>query len=83
MNNKALLAASLIAVFVIGYYGASSVAFAQYMGNVGEAGETGVGTLEETLELARRRIEAAEAIVIFALRRKNLQVSYTFLQLHV
>ena len=38
-----------------------TVAHAQYMGNVGEEGQTGQNTLEETLELARRRIEAAEA----------------------
>ena len=61
MNNKALLAASLIAVFVIGYYGASSVAFAQYMGNVGQSGETGKYTLEEALEIQQRRIEVANA----------------------
>ena len=38
-----------------------SIAYAQYMGNVGGQGETGQNTLEETLELARRRIDAAEA----------------------
>lgn len=60
--NKPILIASILAVYVLGYYGiGAGVAFAQYMGNVGEAGETGSGTLEETLELARRRIEAAEA----------------------
>ena len=53
--------AGVLAVFVIGYYGMVGVAFAQYMGNVGDAGETGQNTLEETLELAKRRIEAAEA----------------------
>ena len=36
-------------------------AFAQYMGNVGSAGETGRGTLEETLELAKRKVEAVNA----------------------
>ena len=46
----------------MGYYGfGAGVAFGQYMGNVGDAGETGQNTLEETLELAVRRIEAAEA----------------------
>ncbi|NIT60394.1 MAG: hypothetical protein GWN00_30570 [Aliifodinibius sp.] len=59
--NKTVLFASLFAVYIIGYYGFTGAAFAQYMGNVGEQGETGAGTLEETLELARRRIEAAEA----------------------
>ncbi len=61
MNYKILLTASLIAVFVIGTYGASSVAFAQYMGNVGQGGETGSFTLEEALELQKRRVTAAEA----------------------
>ncbi len=61
MNYKILLTASLIAVFVIGTYGASSVAFAQYMGNVGSQGETGSFTLEEALEIQARRVQAAEA----------------------
>jgi hypothetical protein len=61
MNTKVLLAASLIAVFAIGIYAESAVAFAQYMGNVGGAGETGSYTLEEALELQRRRIESADA----------------------
>ncbi len=58
MNSKVLLTAFLIAVFVVGYYGSSVVAFAQYMGNVGGSGETGKFTLEEALELQRRRIES-------------------------
>jgi len=49
---------TLVAVGSMGFIG---FAYAQYMGNVGGAGETGAGTLEETLELAKRRIEAAEA----------------------
>ena len=61
MNNKALLAASLIAVFVVGTFGASSVAFAQYMGNVGSGGETGSYTLEEALEIQKRRVDSAAA----------------------
>jgi hypothetical protein len=62
MNKKVLLTASLIAVvFTMGYYAESAVAFAQYMGNVGGAGETGSYTLEEALEIQRRRIESAEA----------------------
>ncbi len=61
MNKKILLTASLIAVFTIGYYAESAVAFAQYMGNVGSEGGTGSYTLEEALELQRRRIESAEA----------------------
>jgi len=61
MNKTILLAASLVAVFTMGYYAENVVAFAQYMGNVGDQGETGAYTLEEALEIQRRRIEAAEA----------------------
>jgi len=61
MNYKVLFAASLIAVFTMGYYADNTIAFAQYMGNVGAGGETGTFTLEEALELQRRRIESAEA----------------------
>ncbi len=61
MNTKVIFAASLIAVFTMGYYADNTVAFAQYMGNVGSGGETGTYTLEEALELQRRRIESAEA----------------------
>ena len=60
MNTKILLTASLIAVFTIGM-SASSPAFAQYMGNVGDEGQTGSYTLEEALEIQTRRIAAAEA----------------------
>ncbi len=60
MNGKVILAAGLMTIFVMGYTGASSIAFGQYLGNVGDAGETGQNTLEETLELAKRRIEAAQ-----------------------
>jgi len=60
--NKPLLIASILAVYVMGYYGFGAIdAYAQYLGNVGDLGETGSQTLEETLELARRRIEAVEA----------------------
>lgn len=58
MNTKVILSVAIMTVFMLGYYGASSVAFAQYMGNVGSQGETGQGTLEETLELAIRKGEA-------------------------
>ncbi len=61
MNTKVLFAAMLVAVFTMGYYADNTVAFAQYMGNVGSQGETGSYTLEEALELQRRRIESAEA----------------------
>jgi hypothetical protein len=58
--NKTLLIATIFAVYVLGYYGATELAFAQYMGNVGEEGETGARTLEEQLELARRAVEMAK-----------------------
>ncbi len=61
MNTKVLFAAMLVAVFTMGYYADNTVAFAQYMGNVGDRGETGTYTLEEALELQRRRIESAQA----------------------
>ena len=61
MNTKVLFAAMLVAVFTMGYYADNTVAFAQYMGNVGDQGQTGSYTLEEALELQRRRIESAEA----------------------
>ena len=37
------------------------VAYAQYMGNVGSKGETGSYTLEEALEIQKRRVDAAKA----------------------
>ena len=58
MNNKVLLTAALMAVFVVGTFGASSIAFAQYLGNVGEGGETGKFTLEEALALQRSRVDS-------------------------
>lgn len=61
MNTKVILSVAIMTVFMLGYYGASSAAFAQYLGNVGSQGETGQNTLEETLLLAQRRIEAAES----------------------
>jgi hypothetical protein len=61
MNSKIILTASLMAVFVVGTFGASSLAFAQYMGNVGSSGETGSYTLEEALELQKRRVDSATA----------------------
>ena len=56
--NKSIIFVVLASVFLMGTFGQ---AFAQYMGNVGSSGETGTGTLEETLELAKRKVEAAEA----------------------
>lgn len=59
--NKKILLASLFAVYVIGYLGMTGMAYAQYLGNVGQEGQTGAGTLEENLELAKRKVQAAEA----------------------
>ncbi len=61
MNTKVLLTASLIAVFTIGFFADNTVAFAQYMGNVGDQGQTGTFTLEEALALQRARVDSAEA----------------------
>ena len=51
----------MLAVVALGSLGFTGFAYAQYYGNVGGSGETGQNTLEETLELATRKIEAAEA----------------------
>jgi hypothetical protein len=61
MNTKVLFAAMLVAVFTMGYYADNTVAFAQYMGNVGSEGQTGTYTLEEALELQKRRVDSANA----------------------
>jgi len=61
MNTKVLFAAMLVAVFTMGYSAETTVAFAQYMGNVGSAGETGTYTLEEALALQRARVDSANA----------------------
>ena len=61
MNTKVLLTATMLAVFFFGTIGVTSVAYAQYMGNVGDQGETGSNTLEEALALQRSRIASAEA----------------------
>lgn len=37
------------------------VAYAQYMGNVGEEGKTGKNTLEETLRLSKERVDYTQA----------------------
>ena len=62
MNTKILLAASLIAVFTIGLSAQSSVAFAQYMGNVGSEGQTGSYTLEGTPYISADGVVGAAVI---------------------
>lgn len=61
MNKKMILTASLIAVFAVGYFADSSIAFAQYFGNVGSEGQTGQNTLEEALAIQAARIASAQA----------------------
>lgn len=56
---RAVLLGGLFALVGIGSLGFVGVAYAAYMGNVGDQGQTGQNTLEETLELAARRIDAA------------------------
>ena len=59
--NQTVLVAIVVGVFVAGSFGPYGLAFAQYMGNVGDKGQTGARTLEETLELAKRKVEMASA----------------------
>ena len=49
MDTKVLLMATMLSVFFFGAMGAASIAFAQYLGNVGSSGETGAHTLENVL----------------------------------
>ncbi len=56
MNKLVLFGALLASIMIVG---SVAPAFAQYMGNVGSAGETGVGTWEEQLKLARDKVTAA------------------------
>jgi uncharacterized protein YcfJ len=55
---KTILIASMLAIVALGSLGFTGMAYAVYSGNVGDDGETGQNTLEETLELAKRRIDA-------------------------
>ena len=58
--NKILIV-SIFAISIVGFYGTAGLAYAQYMGNVGSMGETGSSTLEETLQLARDRVNYVKA----------------------
>ena len=59
--NKALLGASILALMAITVSMMTAQAFAQYMGNVRDDGKTGKNTLEETLKLAKNRVDYAKA----------------------
>lgn len=57
---RTILLAGLFAMIGLGSVGFVGVAYAQYLGNVGDQGETGSRTLEENLELAKRRLDAVQ-----------------------
>jgi hypothetical protein len=61
MENKILILFTIIVLNSIIAPSLIGITFAQYMGNVGDQGETGAYTLEEALEIQRRRVEAAQA----------------------
>ena len=61
MNSKIFVLFGIAALSTMIIPSLMDIAYAQYMGNVGDSGETGAYTLEEALEIQRRRIEAAEA----------------------
>ncbi len=56
--NKTILFVGLLSVIAMGSMGFIGVAYATYLGNVGEGGETGKHTLEEALDIQKRRIDA-------------------------
>lgn len=58
--NKTILGATILAFAFISVGMGAQQAFAQYMGNVGQGGDTGANTLEETLKLAQDRVEYAQ-----------------------
>lgn len=59
--NKHILTGSLAVIMALGSIGMVVDASAQYLGNVGDAGETGKLTLEEALALQQARIDAVLA----------------------
>ena len=59
MNTRTLLTATMLSVCFFGAMGTVTIASAQYMGNVGSAGETGAHTLEEMLAIQASRVQAA------------------------
>ncbi len=61
MNSKILVLFGVAALSSMVIPSLMDMAYAQYMGNVGSEGETGAYTLEEALEIQRRRVEAAAA----------------------
>lgn len=57
--NRHIMAGALGAIMAMGTLGLAADAFAQYMGNVGDQGETGKLTLEEALKLQAERVSYA------------------------
>ena len=55
---KSIIIASLIAIVLI--VGTVTPVYAIYLGNVGSDGSTGKGTIEESLALARLKVQTAE-----------------------
>lgn len=58
--NRTILFTGLLTVVAMTSMGLYGVAHAQYLGNVGEGGETGALTLEEILDIQSRRITAVQ-----------------------
>lgn len=59
MRTAILAGTVLIALLLVA--GAAISAYGQYMGNVDPSGQVGKGTLEETLKLAKERVDYADA----------------------
>lgn len=57
--NKTIFGAAILTVAVLSVGMMTEQAFAQYMGNVADEGKTGSNTLEETLKLAKARVDSA------------------------
>lgn len=58
---RSVALAGLFAIIGLGSLGFIGTAYGVYAGNVGDEGQTGKNTLEESLYLARERIVAAQA----------------------
>lgn len=60
MTGKKTIFAAGIIFSILLVPSVSSVAFAQYLGNVGADGETGKNTLEEAIKISRDRVLIAQ-----------------------
>ena len=59
--NRTILFAGLLSAVLMTSMGLYGVAYATYLGNVGDGGETGKRTLEEILAIQAARIDAVQA----------------------